>query len=79
MSDVRLLVSVEDEYLDRMFSLVENLQNKGMKVEQVMEKLGIIVGYCSLQQIEKISKIPGILNVERDREYQLAPPDSKIQ
>lgn len=79
MSTVNLSVAVNDDYLNRMSEVVQKLQAAGMKVEQVMETLGIITGSCSSEKVKALSGVEGVTHVERSREYQIAPPDSEIQ
>lgn len=79
MSSVNLSVAVDDDYLNRMPEVVQKLQVAGMKVEQVMETLGIITGSCDSQKVEALSQIEGVTHVEPARSYQIAPPDSEIQ
>ena len=79
MSKVRLLVSVKDEHLDRILEVAQSLESAGMKIEQVMDKLGVITGSCESEKVEDLYQVEGASNVEREREYQLAPPDSDIQ
>lgn len=79
MSTVNLSVAVDDDYINRMSEVVQKLEAAGMKVEQVMETLGIITGSCSSDKVEALSQVEGVTHVETSREYQIAPPDSEIQ
>ena len=79
MSTVNLSVAVDDDYMNRMSEVVQKLEAAGMKVEQVMETLGIITGSCDSEKVEALSQIEGVTHVERSRSYQIAPPDSEIQ
>lgn len=79
MSTVSLSVAVDDNYMNRMSEVVQKLEAAGMKVEQVMETLGIITGSCDSQKVEALSGVEGVTHVERSRSYQIAPPDSEIQ
>lgn len=79
MSKVNLSISVDDNHVDRMSDVVQNLESAGLKVEQLMENIGIITGSCDSAKVEALSKIEGVAHVEPSRQYQLAPPDSEIQ
>ncbi|HBE31723.1 MAG TPA: ketohydroxyglutarate aldolase, partial [Cyanobacteria bacterium UBA11368] len=69
----------DDNHIDRMAEVVQNLQSVGLKVEQLMEGLGIITGSCDQTKVEEISQVEGVSHVEPDRQYQLAPPTADIQ
>ena len=79
MSTVSLSVAVDDNYMNRMSEVVQKLEAAGMKVEQVMETLGIITGSCDSQKVEALSQVEGVTHVSLSREYQIAPPYSEIQ
>ena len=79
MSEVNVSVSVDEAHLDRISEVVQNLQSAGLNVKQSMEKLGIITGSCDRAKLQEISKVEGVSQVEPERKYQLAPPDSSVQ
>ena len=79
MSKVNLLISVDDDHMDRILEVVQGLQSAGMNVEQLMDKIGIVTGSCDSRKVEALSQVEGVSHVEPSREYQLAPPDSDIQ
>jgi uncharacterized protein involved in propanediol utilization len=79
MSKVNLTISVDDNHMDRMAEVVQKLQAVGLNVKQSMEQLGIVIGSCDSEQVEALSEVEGVSNVEAARQYQLAPPDSDIQ
>ena len=76
---VTLLVTVDDEYADRVSEVAERLRAVGMKVENLMEVLGTITGSIEADKVELVSHLTGVAHVETSREFQLAPPDSEIQ
>lgn len=79
MSKVNLLISINDDYMERIPEVIQNLQSAGLNVEQSMEQLGIITGSCDQEKVDALSHVKGVSNVEPSREYQLPPPDSDIQ
>ena len=79
MTTVNLSVAVDDDYMNRMSEVVQKLEAAGMKVEQVMETLGIITGSCDSEKVEAMKQVEGVTHVEQSRSYQIAPPDSEIQ
>ncbi|MFH7023929.1 MAG: ketohydroxyglutarate aldolase [Heteroscytonema crispum UTEX LB 1556] len=78
MSKVNLLILVDEHYRDRILEVVEALQASGMKVESVMEQIGVITGSID-SNVEALSDITGVAAVELAREYHLKPPSSEIQ
>jgi hypothetical protein len=79
MPKVSLSISVDDEYLDRFPEVVERIKKAGMKVEQQMEKIGVITGSIDSTKAKSLQKIKGVANVEQPRQFQIAPPDSDVQ
>ena len=79
MARVNLIISVDEDHLDKISSVVKNLQSAGLYVEQLMENLGIITGSCDSSNVQALSQVEGVSSVETERTYQIAPPDSDIQ
>jgi hypothetical protein len=75
----RILVSVEDKYLDQLPSVAEKLREQGMTVEAILELVGTIVGSIHPQKLDQICKIKGVSHVELDRGFQLPPTESDVQ
>jgi hypothetical protein len=79
VSKVNLLVSVDDEHLNRFSEVVKGLKDAGMDVEQEMEGIGTVTGSIDSEKVEQLRKVEGISHVEESRQFQIAPPDSDIQ
>lgn len=79
MSKVKLLISVDDDCLQRISEVIQNLKSAGFQVEQSMPQLGVISGWCEQANVEAISHVEGVANVETEQKYQIAPPESEIQ
>ncbi len=79
MSEVNLSVLVNDDYSDRILEVVAALQAGGMKVEQLMEQIGVITGSIDSTKVAEIERIEGVSAVELAQRYQLKPPSSEIQ
>ncbi|MFB2978397.1 hypothetical protein [Microseira sp. BLCC-F43] len=79
MSEVNLSVLVKDEYRERILEVVTALQADGMKVEQLMEQIGVIAGSIDSTKLPGIERIEGVSAVELAQGYQLEPPTSEIQ
>ncbi|MGB7439724.1 MAG: hypothetical protein WA919_01535 [Coleofasciculaceae cyanobacterium] len=79
MSRINLSVSVDDDHINRISEVVQNLKKAGMKVENLLDQLGIVTGWCESEKVAKVSQVEGVLDVESERTVQLAPPTSYIQ
>ena len=79
MAKVSLLVSVDDEHLDRFSEVVRGVEAAGMEVEQKMEDLGVLAGSIDSKKVESFRRVEGVSHVEESRGFQLPPPDSDVQ
>ena len=79
MPKTNVSVSVDDQHIDEIVEVAGQLSSAGMKVEQIMNKIGVIVGSCDSDKMEAISQVEGVSAVEPERDYQISPPESDIQ
>ena len=79
MSKVHLLISVDDEHLNRFSEVVKNVEDAGVDVEQQMEEIGVVTGSIESEMVGPLKNVEGVSHVEPSREYHIAPPDSDIQ
>jgi hypothetical protein len=66
----RIIVTVDDQNLPVIQSVVTALRSAGMKVDQVLPVTGIITGAVSPSKLEGLRSLPGVAGVEVDREMQ---------
>lgn len=57
----------------------ERLCSAGVSVSRELKSIGVINGTADDAEVENLKSIPGVLSVERSRDFQLAPPDSPVQ
>lgn len=76
---VDLLISVDDEHLDRFSEVVKSIEDVGVDVAQQMEDIGVVTGSIEPGKIGPINDVEGVAYVERSRDIQLPPPESDIQ
>jgi UDP-N-acetylmuramate-alanine ligase len=76
---VSLLVSVNDDHLDRFSKVVKDVEDVGMEVEQKMEDLGVLTGSIDSEKVEPLRRVEGVSHVEESRRFEIPPPDSDIQ
>jgi hypothetical protein len=74
-----LLVSVNDDHLDRFSKVVKDVEDVGMEVEQKMEDLGVLTGSIDSEKVEPLRRVEGVSHVEESRRFEIPPPDSDIQ
>ena len=79
MSEVKISVCVNDEFLNDIEQVTHNLETAGMNVEQTLSSIGIISGSVESEQLNQICQIKGVKNVENEQDYYLSDPSSDIQ
>lgn len=66
----RIIVTVDDQNLSVIQSVVTGLESAGMKVDEVLPVIGIVTGEVSQSKLEGLRSVPGVASVEIDREMQ---------
>ncbi|MEG5035197.1 hypothetical protein [Microcoleus sp. AT3-D2] len=66
----RIIVTVDDQNLAVIQSVVTGLESAGMKVDEVLPVIGIVTGEVSQSKLEGLRSVPGVASVEIDREMQ---------
>jgi hypothetical protein len=79
MSKVNVSVLVRDDSLHRIRDVVKQVKSKGMRVERVLETSGILTGSVDSDDLVRLNKVKGVSGVEKERSFQIAPPDSDVQ
>jgi hypothetical protein len=79
MAEVNVSVSVADASMDRFSEVVRHLKGAGLDVDQELEDIGVVTGSIDSEKAEMLGEVEGVSQVERSREFQIAPPDSDIQ
>ncbi|MEP0912926.1 ketohydroxyglutarate aldolase [Leptolyngbya sp. GB1-A1] len=70
MAVVRILVSISDDYLDRLSEVSEQLQASGMKIEQVLSTLGVITGEIDAENLSALQTVAGVSNLEEEKPFE---------
>ena len=73
-----ITITVDDSHLPKIQTISRLLQKVGVHVNAVMPTIGIISASTDLDN-STIKKIPGVLYVENELQFQLPHPDSPIQ
>lgn len=72
-------VSVDDAHLESIGSVARALQEQGMRVEQVLDGLGIITGSVADDRRRLLERVPGVDAVLDQLTYQLPAPGADLQ
>jgi len=79
VTKVSLLISVNDEHLDRFSEVVKGVEDLGLEVDQRMDEIGVLTGSIDSEKVEPLRRVEGVSHVEQSRQFQIAPPDSDVQ
>jgi hypothetical protein len=66
----RIIVTVDDQNISVIQSVVTALESAGMKVDEVLPVIGIVTGEVSQSKLEGLKSVSGVASVEIDREMQ---------
>ena len=67
MSVVNLMISIDDEHVEKISSIARKLGKAGLRVNQLLDELGIITGTIDENSVSKLSNISGVAAIERQR------------
>lgn len=76
---VSVIVTVAEQYLNRVPQVVHELENVGLTVDQVLGTLGQVIGHATEPHVSGLSGVTGVESVVPERRIVIAPPDSVIQ
>lgn len=79
MNMTHLTIAVTDNHLDHILEVAHHLQQAGLKVEHIMDAVGVITGSCDTCHLEEMAQVEGVESVETADSYHLAPPDAPVQ
>jgi hypothetical protein len=74
-----IVVTVTDEALPDIQSVVSRLREKGMSVNQVHPITGVITGMVAPSAKNVLRRVEGVNSVEEELEVKLPPPHSELQ
>lgn len=79
MADEQVVISVADDQVDDMSSVVSALQEAGLTVTEVLDSVGVVTGTVDGEALSSLSTVPGVVEVEQSRVFEVPPPDSAVQ
>jgi hypothetical protein len=59
-------------------AVAERLRAAGVRVDQVLEAIGVITGTVAADRRQALAQAPGVRSVEPGRTLRIAPPDAPI-
>ena len=74
MTEEQVVISVADDQVGDMQTVVEALRHAGLRVSEVLTSVGVVTGTVDGNALSNLSTVPGVAEVERSRVFQL-PPD----
>jgi hypothetical protein len=79
VADEQVVISVADDQVDDMSTVVDALRAAGLRVSEVLDSAGVVTGTVDGDALGSLSAVPGVVDVERSRVYEIPPPDSPVQ
>jgi prophage DNA circulation protein len=67
----QVVISVADDQVADLDSVVEALRQAGLRVSEVLDSVGVVTGTVDGDALGTLSTVPGVAEVERSREFQL--------
>jgi hypothetical protein len=75
VAEEQVVISVADDQVSDMASVVDALRRAGLRVTEVLDSVGVVTGTVDGDALGFLSTVPGVAEVERSREFQLPAPD----
>ncbi|MBD0270305.1 MAG: ketohydroxyglutarate aldolase [Acetobacteraceae bacterium] len=79
MAEVKVSVSVDDSHLERLDEVARAAEAAGMTVHGRQATIGVLTGSIAQDKLDKLRSVPGVEDVETQREVRVPPPDSEVQ
>jgi hypothetical protein len=76
---VEAMISLDDDGIRNIDTLVGKLAKKGFAVTNVMDSLGIIGANIAHKDFAQIREMAGVADIEASGEVSIAPPDAETQ
>jgi hypothetical protein len=68
MTEVGVLVSVDDQHMNQLPEVSRQLQAKGMQVRQLLDRVGIITGLIDSDKLDSLHTVKGVIHVKQEQE-----------
>lgn len=77
MTAERVTVTVDEDHLDVVQQVAEELRRRGMRVESVLEVLGMVTG--ETDDLTALRTVEGVRSVDAQMRHDVGPPGSHLQ
>jgi len=64
----KIIVTIDEQHLANIQTVATNLQAVGMTIDNILSISGIITGSAPRSLIPSLKAVPGVLDVEEDKE-----------
>jgi hypothetical protein len=79
VADEQVVISVADDQVEDMSTVVAALRDAGLAVAEVLASAGVVTGSVDSAALSTLSTLPGVVEVKRSDVFQLPSPDSPVQ
>jgi hypothetical protein len=76
---VKVTVTVDPQHVDAIADVAEELRARGMRVEQVLGEVGMVLGTIDAGAEQSVRAVDGVQSVDRSLDYRIPPPDAPVQ
>lgn len=76
---LEVMVSVDADEPQTIGAIAEQLAAAGLDVHDVHDAISVITGTVDEAAVSSLQEVPGVLDVERQRQVQIPPPGSDVQ
>jgi hypothetical protein len=76
---VKVTVTVDPRHVATIADVADALRATGMRVEQVLGDVGMVLGSVDADAEQSLRAIDGVQSVDRSLESRLPPPDAPVQ
>ena len=72
-------VAIAEDYRDRFSEVVRRVKEVGLKVDQELKDIGVVIGSIEPDKLVDLERVEGVIAAELSREIRIAPPESEVQ
>jgi hypothetical protein len=75
----KVVVSIADEAFDRLDDVVARLKKAGLRVDQVLREMGMVLGHAPASKLAALRRTGGVQSVESEGEVAIPDPGEDVQ
>lgn len=77
MTGARVSVTIDEDHLDTVQQVAEELRARGLRIESVLEVLGIVTG--EVEDPAVLRGVEGVRSVDTELRHDIGPPGAHVQ